>query len=384
VSLDRVPSTLVELLRVRGQTGTAGGYGFLDEAGTVADELSFPELDRRARAIAAVLGRTGAPGDRVLLLYPSGLDYVEAFYGCLYAGRVAVPVYPPGSERTLPRLSAVVEDARPATVLTTSRLRERVEDAGRRVEALGALPVLATDAIDGAEADVWRDPRVSGETEAFLQYTSGSTRTPRGVVLRHRHLLDNQRAIRRAFGQSAESVVVSWLPLYHDMGLIGGVLQPLYVGGRCLLMSPVSFLQKPARWLEAIDRYRATTSGGPNFAYDLCVRRVPEAARPELDLSSWRVAFNGAEPVRAETLRRFAQAFAVSGFRAEAFFPCYGLAEATLFVTGRGPDEPVRIEAFTAAELERGRAVPAEAGASDGEAPPARSLVSSGRPADET
>jgi acyl-CoA synthetase (AMP-forming)/AMP-acid ligase II len=149
-------------------------------------------------------------------------------------------------------------------------------------------------------------------------------------------------------------------------------------------MSPVSFLQKPARWLEAIDRYRATTSGGPNFAYDLCVRRVPEAARPELDLSSWRVAFNGAEPVRAETLRRFAQAFAVSGFRAEAFFPCYGLAEATLFVTGRGPDEPVRIEAFTAAELERGRAVPAEAGASDGEAPPARSLVSSGRPADAT
>jgi acyl-CoA synthetase (AMP-forming)/AMP-acid ligase II len=195
---------------------------------------------------------------------------------------------------------------------------------------------------------------------AFLQYTSGSTATPKGVMVSHGNLLHNEAIIQQAFAQTSESVIVSWLPLYHDMGLIGNVLQPLYVGAHSVLMSPVAFLQSPFRWLKAISHYRATTSGGPNFAYDLCVRKITEEQKAGLDLSSWQLAFNGAEPIRAETLDRFAKAFASCGFRREAFFPCYGLAEATLFVAGKTQSNaPAVIKHFETAALSNNRVIEA-------------------------
>ncbi|HEY2738959.1 MAG TPA: AMP-binding protein, partial [Thermoanaerobaculia bacterium] len=322
--------TLAGLLRERaGDHPDHGLYTFLADGEEEAGGLTYGELDRRARALAAWLQDAGCRGERVLLLFPPGLDFITAFFGCLYAGAAAVPAYPPRLHRTDERLAEIFRDARPRAVLTTSALLGRL--AKTQGELTGARQV-AVDQIPDSLADAWREPDLGAGDIAFLQYTSGSTAAPKGVLVTHGNLLDNEEKIRRAIGQSTESVLVGWLPLYHDMGLIGNVLQPLWNGGRCILMSPQAFLQRPARWLEAISRYRATISGGPNFAYDLCVRRVGPEQRAALDLSSWQVAFNGAEPVRRATLDRFAAAFAACGFRREAFVPCYGLAEATLLV----------------------------------------------------
>ena len=331
-----LPPTLVEVARRRAAEHPERlVYTFLTDGEEEGARLSYGELDLRARAIAAHLQGLGVErGERALLLFPPGLDFVTAFLGCLYAGVVAVPAYPPRSRRLLPRLQAVAADARPRVALTVAALLPRLSQAAAELPGLEGVTLVATDGIDSGEADGFRPPELRPADLAFLQYTSGSTSTPKGVEVTHGNLVHNEEMIRRAFGQSEESVVVGWLPLYHDMGLIGNVLQPLYVGGRCVLMSPVAFLQRPRRWLEAISRYRATTSGGPDFAYELCVRRIGEPERRGLDLASWRVAYDGAEPVRVETLERFAAAFAPAGFRSQAFYPCYGLAEATLFVTG--------------------------------------------------
>jgi amino acid adenylation domain-containing protein len=359
----RQASSLVEILQARAaEAATTRAYTFLANGEEESACLSFAELDRRARAIAAELQQSGMEGQPVLLLYPSGLEFVAAFFGCLYAGAIAVPAYPPGSSRSLPRLHAIIGDARPRAVLTESPLVARAR-ASLSSSAAGESPVLATDTVPDAAADAWRRPGTAGGDLAFLQYTSGSTTSPRGVMVSHANLLHNERAIQEAFGQCEQSLVVSWLPLYHDMGLIGGVLQPLFTGAGCVLMPPASFLQKPRRWLAAISRYRADTSGGPNFAYDLCVRKIAEEERAGLDLTSWRVAFDGAEPVRAGTLRQFAEAFAGCGFRYSSFHPCYGLAEATLMVSGSRPAAaPVVVDLDTAA-LRRGEVTGANAGA---------------------
>ena len=367
---------LVALLRLRAEErGEQVAYTFLADGEEEAERLTFAELDRRAREIGAALQRMGGAsieGRPVLLLYPPGLEFVAGFFGCLYAGAVAVPAYPPRSRRSLPRLRSMAKDAEPAVALTTSELAPRLESLAAGVPELADLPALATDALEPGLELGWRDPQAGPETLAFLQYTSGSTAAPKGVMVSHGNLLHNEEAIRRGFGQSEASVIVGWLPLYHDMGLIGNVLQPLYLGARCVLMSPVAFLQKPVRWLRAVSRYRATTSGGPSFSYDLVARK----SRPEdlagVDLSSWTVAFNGAEPVRAATLDRFAEAFAPYGFRRDAFYPCYGLAEATLFVTGGAPGEMPVVAGYDPMALERGEA--REAGGGE-----ARRLVSSGR-----
>jgi amino acid adenylation domain-containing protein len=299
-------------------------------------QLSFLELDMRARSIAARLQQLVPRPQPVLLLFPPGLDFIAAFFACLYAGLPAVPAYPPRLNRSLLRLHSIIRDASPSLILTSSATLPRLE-AARAADSssgLASLPMLVTDEIDPSGASGWLAPSIEPSSLAFLQYTSGSTAEPKGVMITHANLLHNQRLIARAFKQTAHSIIVGWLPLYHDMGLIGNVLQPLHLGAHCVLLSPLSFLQRPLRWLEAISDYRATTSGGPNFAYELCIRRSSEDERRALDLSSWDVAFNGAEPVRAETMERFASAFAVSGFRASAFYPCYGLAEATLLVSG--------------------------------------------------
>jgi amino acid adenylation domain-containing protein len=362
--------TLVELLRGRAAEDLQGkGYTFLRDDGE-SESLSFRDLDERARGVAALLQERARPGDRALLLYAPGLDFIAAFFGCLYAGVVAVPAYPPQSKRSFPRLLALARDARPAVALTTSALLRRLEPARAQMPELAAIPCLATDQ-EVLDPGAWRDPGVRGESLAFLQYTSGSTALPKGVMVTHAHLLHNEEMIRQAFGMSGDSVVVGWLPLYHDMGLIGNVLQPLYAGASCVLMSPTAFLQQPFRWLDAISRFRGTTGGGPNFAYELCVRKISEEQRERLDLRSWTVAYNGAEPVRAGTLERFAAAFEPCGFRRSAFYPCYGLAEATLFVAGAAPHREPRVVAVDAAALEAGEAV----AAGDG---PDRELVGCG------
>ncbi len=374
--MEKVPN-LSELLALRATLSPERpAYLFLADGEREAARLSWGELDRGARAVAAALLCRCAPGDRALLLYPPGLDFVVAFFGCLYAGVVAVPCYPPRPRRDGARLAAIARDASPRLALAPAALAAAADSLAGEAPELRSLAWLATDALllaptDGAMPEL---PAAGApDTPAFLQYTSGSTALPKGVMVSHANLLHNERMIQEAFGQDEESVVVGWLPLYHDMGLIGNVLQPLQSGGRCVLMSPAAFLQRPRRWLEAIDRYRGTTSGGPNFAYDLCVDKIGPRERAGLDLSSWRVAFNGAEPVRAETLDRFAEAFAPAGFSARAFFPCYGLAEGTLLVTGGRPGEGARSLRVDAEALSRQEATAAEGAAT-------RRLVSSGRP----
>ncbi len=354
-------STLVEVLCQRTlESPSRVAYRFLADGEEEESSLTYAELDRRARALGALLQESGAAGERALLLYPPGLEFITAFLGCLYGGVVAVPAYPPRSNRPDPRLQAIAEDSRPLLALTTTALRDRAPAFAAHNPALAGVRWVATAEIDPKLAERWRPAGDLGpETLAFLQYTSGSTATPKGVMVRHGNLMHNEGMIQAAFGQTASSVTVGWLPLYHDMGLIGNVLQPLYGGATCVLMSPVAFLQQPARWLRAIHRYRATHSGGPSFAYELCARRVSAEERGTLDLSSWEVAYNGAEPVRAETLERFAETFAPCGFRREAFYPCYGLAEATLFVSGGKPGAGASLREIDAAALEAGQVKPA-------------------------
>jgi acyl-CoA synthetase (AMP-forming)/AMP-acid ligase II len=354
-------SSWIEVLRLRAAAPEPErpAYLFLSDGERESERRTYRDLEQRALALGAALEQRGFAGQRALLLLPPGLAFVDAFFGCLCAGVVAVPAYPPASDRptdrTLPRLRAIAADARPAVVLTTAALAGFIAPLAA---ALGAA-CLAVEEVASDLAASWRDPGVSRDTLAFLQYTSGSTATPKGVMISHGNLLANEAMIQAAYEQSAQSLIVGWLPLYHDMGLIGNVLQPLYVGAPCVLMSPIAFLQRPRRWLEAISRYQATTSGGPNFAYDLCERRIGPADRAGLDLSSWQVAFDGAEPVRDESLERFARAFEPCGFKRSAFYPCYGLAEATLFVAGGGRRvEPV-VADFDAEALSADRIVPA-------------------------
>ncbi len=370
-------STLVEVLCQRTlESPGQVAYRFLSDGEVEESSLTYAELDRRARALGAFLQASGAAGERALLLYPPGLEFVTAFLGCLYGGVVAVPAYPPRSNRPDPRLQAIAEDSQPRLALTTTALRDRATAFAAHNPALAGVRWLATAEIDPQLAESWRPADDLGpETLAFLQYTSGSTATPKGVMVRHGNLMHNEAIIQAAFGPAA--VTVGWLPLYHDMGLIGNVLQPLYSGATCVLMAPVAFLQQPARWLRAIHRYRATTSGGPSFAYELCARRVSAAEREILDLSSWQVAFNGAEPVRAETLERFAETFAPCGFRREAFYPCYGLAEATLFVSGGQRGTGASLREIDAAALEQSQVQPARPGS------PSRWLVGCGRTSED-
>lgn len=350
-------------------------FRFLHEGDQEDEVLTFADLHRRAQAIAALLVEKVPAGGRVLLLFPPGLDYVSAVYGCFQAGVVGVSAPPPQPKRlhrTLPRLTAIAADAEVDAVLTAEFIRE----AAKPLFAEGPLaeaPWIVTDVAPAAEVEIARVPL--GEM-AFLQYTSGSTQAPRGVMLSHENLLRNSDLITASFEHVPNGFRkgLIWLPPYHDMGLIGGVLQPVHAGGLCILMSPLTVIKRPARWLEAMSRYRVTSSGGPSFAYDLCVRRIDDETCERLDLSDWEVAFNGAEPIHAETIESFSEKFGRCGFRRRAFFPCYGLAEATLLVTGPDKDEEPRLLEADAKALERGLVQPPSAGG------PKTTLVGCGSP----
>ncbi|MEV4918408.1 condensation domain-containing protein [Streptomyces tirandamycinicus] len=364
--------TLVRLLHERADKQAADtAFRFLADGGPEA--VTYGELETAARAVAARLQQLGtAAGDRVLLLYPPGLDYITAFFGCLHAGAVPVPAYPPGSLRTVGRLTAVALDSGAVLALTTAEFVPVLEE-GVAGTPLAALRAVATDALEPGLAAEWRAHDPQPGATAFLQYTSGSTAAPKGVVVTHANLLHNMDMISRAFGVTAASRGVVWLPPYHDMGLIGGILTPLYGGFPVTLTSPTNFLRRPLQWLRTISDERADVSGGPNFAYEMCVRAVTDADREGLDLSSWKVAFNGAEPIRPETLDAFTEAFGDCGFRRSSFLPCYGLAEATLFVTGTAAHREPAVRAVDPEALRAGRAdAPAPGG-------PARTLVGSGR-----
>jgi acyl-CoA synthetase (AMP-forming)/AMP-acid ligase II len=358
-------------------------YRFLRDCGG-SDTLTFGQLHRRVRGLAARLSKHASPGDRALLLYPPGLEFIEAFLACLAAGIIAVPAYPPRRNRKAERLQAIVVDSCPRLILTIQQMCPVVEES--ELGALQAANVIATDAVmamEKAEDVLEKAPAENSKRFlaapgdiAFLQYTSGSTRTPCGVIITHANIVENERQIEGSFQHTQQSVMVSWLPVFHDMGLIGGVLQPLYVGFPSVLLSPTSFLREPVRWLRAISEYQGTTTGAPNFAYDHCVRLVSEEQKDGLDLSSLTIAYNGAEPVRDKTLDSFAAAFARCNFRREAFFPCYGLAEATLFVAGGPPNRTPTVVSLDAGSLERDLASHSPVGA-DG----SRCLVSSGKAA---
>jgi len=354
------PSNLVDLLRHRAShQGQDRAFTYLVDGEDEELHMTYQALDRQARAVAARLQAMNLEGQRALLLYPAGLDFIAAFFGCLYAGVVAVPAYPPRRNRSLSRIQAIADDAEAKIALTTFPVWERVQSVLDESPHLKAIDWLSTDQLPAGAENEWHVPDVHGDTLAFLQYTSGSTGQPKGVVLTHANLMHNSASIAYAFEHTRSGSGVFWLPSYHDMGLIGGILQPMYIGQANVLMSPMSFLQKPFRWLKAISRYRCTISGGPNFAYDLCVRKVTPEQRDTLDLSRWCLAFNGAEPVRSETLDQFARMFEPCGFRREAFYPCYGMAEATLIVSGGFKAALPVVRTFDAQALENNQVVEA-------------------------
>jgi acyl-CoA synthetase (AMP-forming)/AMP-acid ligase II/acyl carrier protein len=354
-------TTVIDLLRNRAsQQPELTGYTFLVDGETQTASLTYQTLDLQAQRIAAHLQALNAQGERALLLYPAGLEFIAAFFGCLYAGVTAVPAYPPQQNQTKHRLQSIVVDAQATFALTTTALLADSQIQFVDAAHLPPLHWIATDKLEDLATEDWVMPSLDENAIALLQYTSGSTGAPKGVMVSHQNLRHNATIIQHCFQDGEDSIGVSWLPPYHDMGLIGGILQPLSLGRPTILMSPMSFLRKPVRWLQAISRYRATTSGGPNFAYELCVKKITPAECATLDLSSWHVAFNGAEPIRPQTLDAFAKAFQAYGFDRNAFYPCYGMAEATLMVTGGNRMESPEICTVDPVALKDRQVIPVE------------------------
>ena len=352
-------SNLVEVARYRAaEQDQKPAYTFLTDGANQERHLTYGELDQRARALAAFLQDAGMAGERALLFYPPGLDFICAFFGCLYAGVVAVPTYPPVNRQMMAQVEPIVKDAGPKAILTTADIASKlktvlsIQSIGKKslfrfighgiekyfpiFKQLGSdnSRIIATDRIDTDLDQMWQSPDLNSDSLAFLQYTSGSTSQPKGVMVSHGNIMYNQNLIQNYFQQPKGVVFASWLPQYHDMGLIGNILHPFYMGGFSVVFSPFEFLKKPLNWLTAISKYKAHTSGAPNFAYELCVRKVSAEDKKNLDLSSWQVAYNGAEPIRHATLENFADYFAECGLEKSALFPCYGLAEGTLIVAG--------------------------------------------------
>lgn len=365
--------TLLDMLRDRAaRLAHKTAYTFLEDGEEIGETVTYAAFASRVLSLASLLQRRFAPGDRVLLLYPACIDYMVAFFACLCAGIVAVPLFPPRGSKRNPRLEAIALDCTPCAALISSRKLVHVHAAIAASPELAQLELLCTDVVPHTDTAAWRGPQVHSDSIAFLQYTSGSTGLPKGVMVSHGNVLHNEHMINACFESGADTTTVTWLPIYHDMGLIGNMLQSYWLGGHCVFMAPVAFLQRPVRWLRAITRFGARVSGGPNFSYDLCVDKIAAAQRQQLDLSSWKVAFNGAEPIRHATLERFAAAFAPHGLARSALHPCYGMAESTLIASGGDASEPPTYKWVDKAALTRRQVIEATPGAG-------QALVSSGR-----
>lgn len=356
------PPGIGELLRQRaGEHPGKTLFTYLAFDGGPPRRVSYGELHERACRVAALLVARGLRQRPVLLLHPPGPAFAPAFFGTLLARAIAVPAPFPSLEGHFQRLDGIAADCRPGAVLATEAALARLRARLSADSPLRACPWLSTDGDE--VADRFAPEPGPGSEIALLQYTSGSTAEPRGVMVTHDNLSHNAAMIERAFQLPPGARGVSWLPHFHDMGLIAGFVAPLTCGGESILMSPESFLRRPLRWLEAISQHRGQVCGAPNFAYDLCVRRADRDALPALDLGAWETAFVGAEPVRATTMAAFAERFRASGFRPSALTPCYGMAEATVLVACTPPREMPALYPLSRAALEAGQARPPDGSA---------------------
>lgn len=326
-------------------------YRFIGGDGEIKT-LTFAELDLQAKAVAAMLVSKGYAGKRALMMYPPGLEFIVAFFGCHYAAVTPIPAFPPRRNRNMARIGAISDDAQASVAISISSVIKSCEKWIKDSPGLQRIAWLSTESVAAEFANDWVKPKASLDDLGLIQYTSGSTGSPKGVMLSHRNLIANCRMITRAFQTGRfKGSICSWLPTYHDMGLVGGILNPMYCGTEDNLMSPVAFLTRPIRWLRAISKYKSIASGGPNFAYAWCTMKINEEDCEGLDLSHWKVAFNGAEPVSAAVMERFSEKFAPYGFNPEAFYPCYGMAETTLIVTGGSDEEAPIVRPFDKYEL---------------------------------
>ncbi len=369
-------TTLVERMRYwNSAQPDRCAYVFLADGENVEESITYAQLDERVRAVAARLISMGLRGQRALLMYPSGIEFVVAFFACQYAGVTAVPAYPPRRNRNMGRINSISDDASTVVAMTTREIFDRRSSMNIECGSLDTQVWLATEETPIEMSGDWVNPGVTADDLAIIQYTSGSTGSPKGVMLRQSNVIANCRYITEGFQINNDAVGSCWLPVYHDMGLIGGLVVSAFCGTTSVLMSPVHFLAKPVRWLKSISDFNVSIAGGPNFAYDLCCDKISAEDCAGLDLSSWKVAFNGAEPIRADVLERFTRKFEPYGFRHENHYPCYGMAETTLIVTGGNPAEEPVIRSFDAEELSRHRVVPVADSAAG-----AKRLVGCGKP----
>lgn len=371
-------NNLVEILQSRAEEQpNRTAFIFLEEGENEKERITYAQLDQKARQIAAYLQEESKLGERALLLFPTGLNFISAFYGCLYAGVIPIPTNPPQLNRSALRLKAIVNDSEASLVLTTLEFMENFDKRVKQVPKLKALKWVDPSKVSAANENDWKKPELSPDLLAFIQYTSGSTSTPRGVKISHKNVVHNISLVNHARSRERgpHSVCVNWAPIFHDMGLIASLMVTVESGFPAVLMSPVAFLQKPARWLKAITKYNGTFSGGPNFSYELLINKVQPEDCNDLDLSSWKMAFNSAEPIRPETQTRFYEKFSAYGFKHEAFHPSYGLAEATLVVTSYGGEKIPLTCPVDRAALEEGKIEQ-----SDKEGVQTQHLVSSGKP----
>ena len=359
--LDTNTATLVDILRWRAENQPDKIiYNFMAGGDEITERYTYAEMDKNVRTIAAFLQSQGHKGDRVMLLFPPGLNFIASYFACLYAGMIAIPLHPhlrPKKDKILDKIIGVAKDAEPVMVLNNNAVEKAKAGLFELAPEMAELPWANIEELDINMADNWQNANVVHDDLAFLQYTSGSTGDPKGVMVNHGNLIANLEQITHPFGIHDGTKVLSWLPPYHDMGLIGGLLQGMYSGFPVYFMAPVTFLQRPFRWLQAVAKHKITIMGGPNFAYDYAVDRIKSDKRDLLDLSTIENAFCGAEPIHATTVRRFTEYFAPVGFSAKAFYPCYGMAETTLMVTGDTVSASPAIHSFDAAALEQRKVI---------------------------